>query len=323
MGWEKRKLQLWKTTFGNTRLTMKNITYERYSIGDLRIKGTETSGKNGPEFPEIQLRAEADFRPYKSVHGSNDEQEIWEYTITSLSGDLRLKEDQGRRENGKSVCRLDTDFDPVYVHEPIKKTSTFRGRLTPQQVSEINKRRQEGNVHLEVECELSLYFQDPPGARPPFDRVRESIQVTIPRSHWTDNVYPSLGGREVFVIEIPKGKKSIEVAWTKIEDAKDAYENWNVEGASIACREAADAMDRAVREHYGSGSCVYEQRWQRAYDGVEHQASFAGHFQQIKEEANCERPEELRVGQADLECLIIRTQSLLKYAEALLRERKE
>jgi hypothetical protein len=153
--------------------------------------------------------------------------------------------------------------------------------------------------------------------------VSEEIDVTIPRSHWTDNLYPDLGGREVFVIEIPKGKQSIEAAWTKIDHAKDAYQNWNQEGASIACREAADAMDRAVREHYGSDSCVYEHRWQNAYDGVEAQSSFAGHFQEIKEEANCERPEELQVGQADLECLIIRTQSLLKYAEALLREGKE
>jgi len=81
-------------------------------------------------------------------------------------------------------------------------------------------------------------------------------------------VYPQLGGREVFVIEIPKGEQSIEAAWTKIEDAMDARQNWNVEGASIACREAADAMDRAVKEHLGKKSCTYKERWYRAYDGI-------------------------------------------------------
>ena len=80
-------------------------------------------------------------------------------------------------------------------------------------------------------------------------------------------------------------------------------------------------MDRAVKEHLGKESCTYKQRWYRAYDGIKPQASLAAHLQRIKSEASCKRPEELKIGQADLECLIIRTQSLLKYAEALLREK--
>jgi hypothetical protein len=124
----------------------------------------------------------------------------------------------------------------------------------------------------------------------------------------------------VFVVEIPKGEQSIEAAWKKIEDAEDAYHNWNAEGTSIACREAADAMNRAVKDRHGSDSCVYTERWHRAYDGVKDQASLAAHLEQIRSEASCKRPEELTIAQADLECLIIRTKSLLKYAEALLQE---
>jgi len=190
-------------------------------------------------------------------------------------------------------------------------------------VNELEKHRQGSDLHLQVFCKLTLYFEHPPSESERFSRVQENVDVMIPRSHWTDNVYPNLGGRDVFVIEIPKGKQSIEEAWAKIEDAKDAYQNWNKEGASIACREAADAVDRAMKEHLDDESCTYKERWYRAFDGIKAQASLAGHLGRIKSNANCERPEELRVGQVDLECLIIRTQSLLKYAEALLREKSE
>lgn len=305
---------------------MRNLIYRSYHIGDLRIGGTSIYGRNGPKFPEIVINAELDLAPYESsgetLEGRDEERKQFPYTVTDLTGDLKLKTAPSSRSETRSLCHLQSDFDPVHIARQRDYKPKLTGRLTPHHVYELEKHRQNNDLHLQVSCSLKLYFERPPSEAERFGRVQDDIDVTIPRSHWTDNIYPDLGGREIFVIEIPKGKQTIEEAWSKIEDAKDAYENWNVEGASIACREAVDAMDRAVQEHYGDDSCVYQHRWQNAYDGVEHQASFAGHFQEIKSEANCERPEELRVGQADLECLIIRMQSLLKYAEALLWEKQ-
>jgi len=297
---------------------MRNLQFQSHLIGEFDVSGTELLGRNGPEFPEIELSAEVYLDPYKEEAG---ETKPLPYTVTDIAGEFQIKTGSG----SNPICRLHSDINPWLIDERNRgrKTVDLRGTLTPHHVNEMEKHRQDGDLEAEVSCILSLHFQTPPAGANHFGRVEEYVDVEIPRSHWTDNVYPSLGGREVFVIEIPKGNQSIEAAWSKIEDAKDAYQNWDKEGASIACREAADAMDRAVREHYGSDSCAYEHRWQNASDGVEHQASFAGHIQEIKNEANFERPEELQVGQADLECLIIRTQSLLKYAEALLRERKE
>jgi hypothetical protein len=306
---------------------MRNLAYRNFYIGDLRIEGTNIHARNGPECPEIIINAELDLVSYETreepLGNDGEEREQFPYTVTDLTGDLKLKTEPGSRSKTRPLCRLQSDFDPRHVDRKRNYTPTFEGRLTPHHVNELEKHRQGNDLHLQVSCMLSLHFRNPPSEPKRFARVSEEIDVTIPRSRWTDNVYPDLGGREVFVIEIPKGKQSIEAAWTKIDDAKDAYHNWNTEGASIACREAADAMDRAVKEHVGKDSCTYTERWQRAYDGVKHQASLAGHLQKIKNEANCERPEDLRVGQVDLECLIIRTQSLLKYAEALLREGKE
>jgi hypothetical protein len=303
---------------------MRNLTYQQYIIGGLRIDGTQIHGRNGPDFPEIIVNAQLDLSPYESrgnmAGNEAADREAFFYTVTDLVGTLRLKLGPGSRSETRTVCRLQSDLDPRYVQRPHDQSVKLTGRLTPQHVNELEKHRRSGDLHLQVACALTLHFERSPSEMGPFGRVRDDIDVTIPRSHWTDKVYPQLGGREVFVIEIPKGEQSIEAAWTKIEDAMDARQNWNVEGASIACREAADAMDRAVKEHFGKESCTYKERWQRAFKGVKHQASLAGHFQEIKSKANCERPEELRVGQADVECLIVRTQSLLKYAEALIRE---
>ncbi len=306
---------------------MRNLTYQSYYIGDLRIDGTRIYGRNGPEFPEIIINAELDLSPYESsgetLGASSDEREQFPYTVTDLTGELRLKTEPSSRSQTRSLCGLQSDFNPRHVDRQREYTPKLTGRLTPHHVSELEKHRRSENLHLQVSCALTLYFEHPPSESERFGRVQEDIDVTIPRSHWIDKVYPDLGGREVFVIEIPKGNQSIEAAWAKIEDAKEAYQNWNKEGASIACRGAADEIDRAMKEHLDQESCTYKQRWYRAFEGVKSQASLAGHLGRIRDKATCERPEELRVGQADLECLIIRTQSLLKYAEALLRERKE
>lgn len=306
---------------------MRNLTYQRYYIGNLRIDGTSIYGRNGPEFPEIIINSDLNLAPYESsgdtANGGSEQREQFSYTVTDLVGDLYFKLEPGSRSETRPVCRLQSDLDPKYGDRQRDYSPMLTGQLTPHHVSELEKHRQSEDLHLQVSCALTLHFEKPPSKFQRFGRVRQDIDVTIPRSHWTDNIYPDLGGREIFVIEIPKGGQTIEAAWSKIEDAKEAQQNWNVEGASIACREAADAMSRAVREHYGSDSCVYEHRWQNAYDGIKDQASLAGHLQEIKNEANCDRPEELRIGQADLECLIVRTQSLPKYAEALLREKRE
>lgn len=295
---------------------MRNLQFQSYMIGEFRASGTDVFGRNGPAFPEIGLNAEILLDPFEEE--KEGETEKLSYTVTDIAGEFRIQ----TGSITQSICRLHSDEGPWLVDDQNRghHDVELAGTLPSQHVNEIEKKRQNGDLNIEVSCALSLHFEDPPEGANHFGRVEEAVDVRIPRSHWTDNVYPELGGREVFVIEIPKGKQSITDAWSKIEDAKDAYQNWDKEGAEIACREAADEIDRAMKEHLDEESCTYKERWYRAFDGVKDQASLAAHLGRIKDKASCERPEELRVGQVDLECLIIRTQSLLKYAEGLLRE---
>lgn len=306
---------------------MTSLTYQSYVVGDLRIDGTRIYGQNGPEFPEVTINAELNLSPYEDsgepLGGRSENRKQYPYTVTNLSGNLRLKTDRSSRGKTVSLCHLQSDFDPKHIDERWDYRTKLVGRLTPHHVNELEKHRQSNDLHLQVSCMLTLYFEQPPSKAERFGQVQNDIDVTIPRSHWTDNVYPALGGREIFVIEIPKGPQSIERAWAKVEDAKQAFSNWSTEGTMIACREAADVLKEAMKEHYGEESCVYKERWYRAFEGLKAQASLGGHFEQIRGNANCERPEELQITRADLECLITRTQAMLKYTEALLREKKK
>jgi hypothetical protein len=164
----------------------------------------------------------------------------------------------------------------------------MKGRLSPQEVNQLDRGRREGDLHLTVVHILSFHFTDPPSEHSEFGRVAGFARIKVPRSHRTDNVYPGLGGREIFVVEIPKGPHSIERAWSKVEDAKQAFSNWSTEGTMIACREAAEVLEDTMRDHFGKDSCMYEQRWKRASNGLKDQASLGGHFERIRGNANCE-----------------------------------
>jgi hypothetical protein len=307
---------------------MPDLTYNSFSLGTINFPGDRIYGYNGPDFPEIQVTASLYLNAYEEeLQGDNSgagedeapERRDLAYTVLSIEGDLKMKTG---RERSRPICHLNCNAGPFHVERRHQDDVSLVGRLTPHHANSIEKHRGEGNVELEISCALSIHFEHPPEGQNRFNSVREVADVTMPRSHWTDNVYPGIGGREVFVIEIPKGSKSIDRAWSKIEDAKQAFSNWSTEGTMIACREAADVLQDTMKEHYGEDSCVYKHRWDRAFNGLKAQASLGGHFEHIRENVNCERPEELQITRADLECLIIRTQAMLKYTEALLREKE-
>jgi hypothetical protein len=192
---------------------MRDLTYQSNVIGDLRIDGTSIYGRNGPQFPEI-INAVLDLSPYESSgqvlgQGDGEGRSEFPYTVTELAGDLHLKDRPGSRSKTRPICRLHSDLDPRYVRRNFETTTQLLGRLTPHHVNEMEKHRQGGDLNVQVSCALTLHFEEPPQEGQRFGRVRADIDVEIPRSHWTDSVYPDLGGRKVFVIEIPKGKQSI------------------------------------------------------------------------------------------------------------------
>jgi hypothetical protein len=89
---------------------MRNLTYQSYYSGDLLIDGTRIYGQNGPEFPEIIINAELDLSPYESsgdtLGASSDKREQFPYTVTDLTGELRLQTEPSSRSQTRSELEL-------------------------------------------------------------------------------------------------------------------------------------------------------------------------------------------------------------------------
>lgn len=292
-------------------------------IGTLRIKPNRVHGRNGDTFPEIVINGLLELQPLQSNYkDENGIREQHPYTVTEITGDLCLNDNRNSRSAGERVCRLEADsFGPRHIARSTEQSMRLTGRLSPYEVKQLNEQRGKSGLRLTIKTALTLCFDELTDDRVhKFERLRENIGLIIPRSTWVDSIYPKLGGPDVFVIEIPRGERSIEDAWKKIEAAEKAYGNLDIQGVHSNCREALKILDRRVKEHLGAKSCNYTLRWKRAYGQVEDQASVGLHHEDIKSNANCEKPEHFILTRADMDAVLLRTQSLLKLAEALVQE---
>jgi len=92
---------------------------------------------------------------------------------------------------------------------------------------------------------------------------KESIR--IPSADWIHDYVPKLELGEYFIVEIPKGQKTVEEAWKYMEEAEECLRKWDIKGVFDNCREAGKALDKAVKEKFGGDSFTYNERWGRAY----------------------------------------------------------
>ena len=151
--------------------------------------------------------------------------------------------------------------------------------------------------------------------------VREWVltkSIEIPSDEWIHIFAPRLGLGEYFVIEIPKGEEIIKEAWEYVKKAEEGYRNWDFKSAYSNCREVGKLLDRLIKEKFGKDSFTYKERWARAYSRFENLASLALHIEDLKAKKGV-LPEEVKVGRADVEHLLIVTKALIKYAEELLK----
>jgi len=156
---------------------------------------------------------------------------------------------------------------------------------------------------------------------PIFLCVREWVltkSIEIPSDEWIHIFAPKLNLGEYFVIEIPKGEEIIKEAWEYVKKAEEGYRNWDFKSAYSNCREVGKLLDRLIKEKFGKDSFTYKERWARAYSRFENLASLALHIEDLKAKKGVS-PEEVKVGRADVEHLLIVTKALIKYAEELLK----
>ncbi len=155
-------------------------------------------------------------------------------------------------------------------------------------------------------------------AGPIFLELREQLlkkDIRIPSTDWIHDYAPRLGIGEYFVVEIPKGKKVIEEAWSYVEKAEECFRKWDTKGVYANCREVGKLLDKTISNKFKSFPTI--KKWKRAIEKFNYSASLDLHVEDIKEE----RPEgDIKIGKAEAEHILVITKALIKYAEELLKE---
>ena len=153
---------------------------------------------------------------------------------------------------------------------------------------------------------------------PIFLEVREQLlkkDIRIPSTDWIHDYAPKLEIGEYFVVEIPKGEKVIEEAWSYVEKAEECFRTWNTKGVFANCREVGKLLDKIISNKFKNSPTI--KKWKRAIRKFEYSASLDLHLEDIKEE----KPEgNIKIGKAEVEHILIITKALIKYAEELLKE---
>jgi len=178
---------------------------------------------------------------------------------------------------------------------------------------------------------------------PIFLEVGEQLlkrDVTISSVDWIYDYVPKFGMGEYFIIEIPKGEKIIKEAWDYVEKAENCFRECYIEGVCDNCRKAGVVLNKKMKKEFGENSFTYNERWGRAYlrffnflvslglhledmkgkNWMELIKSLPKDFPHPKKYADYPA-DEIRLGKADAEHILIVTKLLIKYAEELLREK--
>lgn len=141
--------------------------------------------------------------------------------------------------------------------------------------------------------------------------------VTIRSSDWIHDYAPVLQLGEYFIVEIPKGDKTIEQGWKYIDKAEESFRDWKTKDVYANCREAGALLDRTIGQKFRKKSFIYKERWGRAYGRFEKAASLNLHLEDIRQRY----PEEdIIISRTDAEHILITTKTLIKLAEELIRE---
>ena len=151
------------------------------------------------------------------------------------------------------------------------------------------------------------------------EQILRKERQRIPSTDWIYDYAPKLELGEYFIVEISKGKEVVREAWNYIEKAEKCYRRWDTKGAYGNCREVGSLLDRTIKQKFGKDSFIRE-RWGRTYQRFEKLASLNLHLEDLKKSQKYSA-EDVRIGKADVEHILIVTKALVKYADELLQER--
>lgn len=297
-----------------------SVTVGGYSNGKIQIDPAHVRATNENAYPLLTVPTELRFR---KIDGRED---VPIFDVLSIQSSLSISANSTFTRIADSV----TIFDPLEVtnrHETYR-TYSLEFPLDAHRIKALEASRR-GNIRLNLRFQIliahyeTLFLQrgdkqEPKKLTRGYERLQQSeLNVEISQSHWVGRILPALGLGEYFLIEIPKGKKTVPAAWDYLDKAEAAFNNWHSKEVYGNCRELGVLLDQAIKDKFGVNDFSYSIRWRRAYSGFADLASWSLHLEDLKKSPKYS-PDAVQTSKADAEHLLLRTKELLKYAEEIL-----
>jgi hypothetical protein len=297
------------------------VSIGQLSNGEIQIDPTQVRAGNGTAYPEFIVPIELSFSKIEYTRNSTPN-----FVVLSIQSTLFLNSDPNKIADSIPV------FEPLEFinNDAASRSYNLEFPLDPHRIRVIEASRR-GNMRLRLRFKvLAARYetillqrgdkQEPQNLIARYERVTQpEIHLEISQSHWVNQVIPTLGLGEYFLIEIPKGRKTVLAAWDYLEKASAAFRNWNSKEVYANCRELGVLIDQSIKDKFGPNDFAYSIRWRRAYNGFADLASWSLHLEDLKKSPKYS-PDTVQTNKSDAEHLLLRTQALLKYAEEILED---
>ncbi|MGI8655385.1 MAG: hypothetical protein ACR2LC_09220 [Pyrinomonadaceae bacterium] len=291
------------------------------SIVRIHSEPTSVTAQGAPYYPRLNIPIEL---VIESI--SHPSKEVPQYVILNVQSELYT----GNSDN--NIADSTPIFDPLqFINNNKARTNySLEFPLDSYRIKAIEEERR-GNINLKVKLKLlvghykALSIQDEHGQSTQtfltrYEKLSPSydLALDIPQSHWVEKVLPLLGLGEYFIIEMPKGKKTLQEAWGYLEKAESAFRTWNEKDVFANCRELGASLEQAVKINFGEQDFSYKEKWGRSFKNFEHLLSLYLHMEEKRREYPSSS---VSTAKADAEHVLIISKALIKYVEELVQQR--
>jgi len=284
-------------------MTEGTLQIGSWSGNKIFIDTAKISANSGLEYPRLIIPVRLELNPIKESSAR-----VTNFIILNTEAELFLED-----KHLKISDSISGSYPYKVIAERLNTTYNLEFPLNYKRISKIeNERNDNLTFQLNLHFTIGIYEQNFIGS---FEKSFSQMRFEIEQSYWVKNILPALNFGEYFIIEIPKGNKLINEAWTYIEKADICYKNWDTKGAYANCREVGTLLDRTMKEKLSGNPII--KKWKRTFEKFKFMSSLDLHIQDI---INEEPKGIVDISKNDTEHIIIVTKALLKYAEELLIE---
>lgn len=286
-----------------------NIIIDDHRVGSARITTNNVTAFGAPQSPYLRIPVELQLNPIGMKNGANIEYSILNMKAKLFTQDSNIMISKSDVDQ-ISEHRIKHKFDyPCYFDFPL---NMFKVNLLE------NVRAKDLKLELQFTIHFSI-FRD--GNLSDFRNYKHRLKPSIPQSHWIDNVLPKLGHTQYFLIEIPKGRKTMPEIWNKLEQAEVLFSQLDISSLFQKCREIGSSLETHLKKNLGKDSFSYKERWSRSYNNFSHFCSLALHIEELKGKSQNYEIDEIKLTKLDCVHILLKTKALIKYAEELLAEK--